>query len=386
LSIRVGLDCRALGNINRNRGIGRYTARLVEGLAGIRDGFDLVCFGYGNGPAAGLRDLAVLEELEWRPLPGSGDGSIYGGPREHIVFARAVKEADISLFHGIDHNMTPLLSCASMITVHDLIPLVLRGPYLGPKSWLWMQAHRAACKRADLVVAVSEATRGDLMRIWKMPPEKIAVVPEGVSSSCAPVDDDTILDETLARYKIKRPYFLYLGGLDPRKNIGNMLLGFKRFRASSGGDSTMVLCGDIAGFEGYLLDLIEELGLRGCVLLPGFVSDVDLPAFYSGALALVFVSIYEGFGLPLLEAMACGTPVLASDVSSIPGVVGDAALLVDPMDPAAIAGGLGRLAFDQETRSRLISRGLKRSSIFTWEETAAQIRELYQRVLGGAAR
>lgn len=384
MATRVGLDGRALANINRNRGIGRYTASLVEALATARDGYELVLFGYGDGPEPGLIDPGAMGTVEWREIPTSGDITFYGGPRNHLLFARAVKESGVALFHGIDHNMTPLLKCRSIVTVHDLIPLVLRGPYLGPKSWLWLRAHRAACMRAGMVVAVSEATRDDLERVWKIPGEKIAVVHEGVAERYRPVEDEALLEDVLGKYEITRPYFLYLGGFDPRKNIDIMLLGFKRFGVS-GGRGTMVLCGDTAGYEGYFQDAVAEIGLGESVLLPGFIADEDLPALYSGALALVFVSIYEGFGLPLLEAMACGAPVLASNVSSIPWVAGDAALLVDPLDPAAIAGGLELLAGEGTARSGLVRKGLARSSLFTWDKAAGRVLELYGRVLGGAA-
>ncbi len=379
---RVGVDCRALGNINRNRGIGRYTANVVNGLVASAEGFEPVLFGYGDGPAPGLLDAAVFDRFEWRRLPGADDGSIYRGPRGHLELARAVNTSGVDLFHGIDHNMTPLLRCPSIITVHDLIPLVLRGPYLGPKSLLWMLSHRAACMRANRVIAVSECTRDDIVRIWKIPGDRIVVVPEGVSPGYQPVEGP-LLEKGLERYGIKRPYFLYLGGFDPRKNIGNMLLAFKRFLPSDG-EVTLVLCGDTGGYEEYLADEIEELGLEDSVLLPGFIDDDDLPALYSGALALVFVSVYEGFGLPLLEAMACGTPVLASDVSSIPGVAGDAALLVDPLDPAAIALGLSVLAGNPDARARLVEKGFERSSGFTWEKAVTSICGLYRDVLGGA--
>ncbi len=381
---RVGLDGRALANINKNRGIGRYTASLVEALATARGGYELVLFGYGDGPEPGLIDPVAMGTVEWRQIPSSGDITFYGGPWNHLLYARAVKESGVALFHGIDHNMTPLLKCRSIVTVHDLIPLVLRGPYLGPKSWLWLRAHRAACGRAGLVVAVSEATREDLERVWKIPREKIAVVHEGVSERYRPVEDEVLLEKTLGKYGITRPYFLYLGGFDPRKNIGNMLLGFKRFRLS-GGRGTMVLGGDTAGSMGYLEDAITEFGLGESVLLPGFIADEDLPALFSGALALVFMSIYEGFGLPVLEAMACGTPVLASNVSSIPWVAGDAAMLVDPLDPAAIAAGLELLAGEVTARSGLVRKGLARSSLFTWEKAAGRVLDLYGLILGGAA-
>ena len=318
-------------------------------------------------------------------MPCSGDITFYGGPADHVHLARAVKESGVALFHGIDHNMTPFLRCPSIVTVHDLIPLVLRGPYLGPRAWLWMRAHRAACRRSDVVLAVSEATRDDLERVWKLPREKIAVVHEGVDGSYRPAAGEARHDAALDRYGITCPYLLYIGGFDPRKNIGNMLLGFKRFLRSGAADAVMVLCGDTSGFEEYLADTVEELGLGDAVLLPGFIAEEDLPALYSGALALVFVSTYEGFGLPLLEAMASGTPVVASNVSSIPWVTGDAALLVDPLDPDAVADGMTRIATDASERSRLVSLGIERAALFTWEKTAQCVLELYRRVLGGAA-
>ena len=383
MTSRVGLDGRALGNINKNRGIGRYTARLVEALCGQNNGFELVLFGYGDGPEPGLIDSAALESIEWHRLSGF-ERSAYGDPRGHLRFARAVNDSGVGLFHGIDHNMTPFLSCRSIVTVHDLIPLVLRGPYLGPKSWLWMKAHRAACRKADRVIAVSDSTRDDVERLWNIPADRIEVVAEGVSSDYVPVSGAE-LEDALARYGISQPYFLYIGGFDPRKNIGNMLVAFKRY-LHGGGQGVIVLCGDTGGFEEYLCDEIDQLGMRDSVLLPGFIDDDDLPALYSGARALVFVSTYEGFGLPLLEAMACDTPVLASDVSSIPGVVGKAAVMVDPLDPSAIARGLAALSGESAERSELVRLGRERAAQFTWDKAASRISGIYDDVLRGGAR
>jgi len=379
---RIGIDARALGNINRNRGIGRYTARVVENLVGSPDGLEFVLFGFGDGPAPGTLDRSVLSGVEWIEIPKRGKPTEFPSPREYLPFARAVGQARLSLFHGIDHNMTPFLVCPSIVTVHDLILLVLRGPYLGPSSMVWMKAHRVASRKARFVVAVSECTGKDVHRIWGIPEGRIVVVPEGVEPVYSPQGEGAVA-EALARYGVERPYMLYLGGFDPRKNIVNMLLAFKRYRLAVGGPVRLVLCGDPSGFEGDLLGLIEELGLGDAVKLAGFIADGDLPALYSGAECLVFVSVYEGFGLPLLEAMACGTPVLASDVSSIPEVVGDAGILVDPLEPDEIADGMARLTGDRELHDRLSVRGLERASGFTWDRTTERIREIYDRVLEG---
>jgi len=383
---RIGLDGRALGNLNRYRGIGRYTAHLIESLVQAGNDFQFVLFGYGQEPDSELLNHRFSSRLEWREIPKPRKPSFSTLLSEHLLFAQAVKDARVNLFHGIDHNMTPFLSCPFILTVHDLIPLVLRGPYLGPTAWLWMQAHRFAARKARFVIAVSEATLRDINRIWSIPLEHIIVIPEGVAAGCRPVEDGHLVKKITSKYDIKKPYFLYLGGFDPRKNIFNMLLAFKRFLIKTGDAFQFVLCGDTEGFEGYLMDEIEEMGLRGRVIHTGYVPDSDLPALYSGATAFIFVSIYEGFGLPLIEAMACGSPVLASGASSIPEVVGDAGLLVDPLDPAEIVTGMEQLAYNQALRKELIKRGLRRSSLFTWDSTAGRILMLYNNILEGGGQ
>jgi glycosyltransferase involved in cell wall biosynthesis len=379
----IGLDGRALGNINRTRGIGRYTANLVESLVGSDSEHRFVLFGYGPEPDPGLLSPAILDKVEWREIPRAREIPYLAIAADHALYARAVHQAGVDLFHGIDHNLTPLLRCPSIVTVHDLVLLVLRGPYLGPTSWIWMRAHRRAARRARAVVAVSRNTARDVERIWSIPAERIVVVPEGVSEAYRPVEDKVLREETNARYGVSSPYFLYLGGFDPRKNLHNMLLAFKRFTLAADGGHSMVLCGESGAFEPYLRDEIAELGLEGKVVLAGYVKERDLPALYSGAAAFICVSTYEGFGLPLLEAMACGTPVVASNTSSIPEVVGDAGLLVDPLDPADIMKGMERLARDPGLAEELRAKGMRRASSFTWEGAAARIIRLYEWILEG---
>ncbi len=384
--MRVGIDARGLTNANRYRGIGRYTARLVEALVrNAGEELEFFLFGYGERPDSSLLDGETLRRARWCPLPCLGNYSYPGMLVEHLLYAREVGRARVDVFHGIDHNLTPFLPCPSLVTVHDLILLVLRGPYLGPTAWAWMRFHRAAARRARCVVAVSRNTALDVERIWKIPPERIAVVPEGVTPAYAPVRDGERLRETLRRYGIDSPYFLYLGGFDPRKNLHNMLLAFKRFLLAHGASHRMVLAGDRRGFETYLDGLTEELGLEGMVTFTGFVPEDDLPALYSGAAAFLCVSLYEGFGLPLLEAMACGTPVLASRTSSLPEVVEGAGLLVDPRSPDEIAEGMLKLVEDTGYGEELAERGRERAASFTWDRAALAVLALYRRAAGRCA-
>jgi len=382
--MRVGIDARGLCNINRTRGIGRYTARLVEALVEEAEGdASFVLFGYGDGPEPGLLDPEVMDKVEWRSMPHVEGFSYAGLLADHLSMARTVDGAGVDIFHAIDHNMTPFLRTPSIVTVHDLILLVLRGPYLGPTAWSWMLAHKYAALRARRVVAVSENTRRDVERIWGIPRERIDVVYEGVTPGYRPAEDQACVDAACGRYGIKPPYFLYLGGFDPRKNLYNMFLGFKRFLLAAGGGYRLALCGDARGFEGYLDDAVEELGLGENVVFAGFVPEEDLPSLYSGAVAFLCVSLYEGFGLPLLEAMACGTPVLASNTSSIPEVVGDAGLLVDPLEPGEIAEGMRRLDRDPVLAAELTVAGPERAAGFTWRKAAGSIMAIYEKALGG---
>jgi len=382
--VRVGIDARGLCNINRTRGIGRYTARLVEALvdeAGV--GTEFILFGYGDGPEPGLLDPGVMDKVEWRSMPHLEGFSYAGLLADHLSMARAVDAAGVDLFHAIDHNMTPFLRVPSIVTVHDLILLVLRGPYLGPTAWSWMLAHKHAARRARRVVAVSDNTRKDVERIWGIPRERIEVVYEGVTPGYHPITERDEVDAACMRYGIAAPYFLYLGGFDPRKNLYNMLLGFKRFLLAVGGGYDLVLCGDARGFEDYLGDVVEEFGLGENVTCTGFVPEEDLPALYSGAAAFLCVSLYEGFGLPLLEAMACGTPVLASGISSIPEVIGDAGLLVDPLEPGEIAAAMEKLAGEPALAEELSRKGIERAAGFTWRKAAGSIMGIYEKALGG---
>lgn len=384
--IRIGLDARALSNINRQRGIGRYTACLIEALIGAESDYRFVLFGYGKGAPSEIKALTLAEKVEWHHVPRSPNLSYLSLFSDHLLMTVAVMRAGVGLFHGIDHNMTPLLRCPTIVTVHDLIPLVLKGPYLGPRAWLWLTSHRLAATRASAVVAVSQNSAGDVERIWKIPREHLRVIPEGVSDIYRPLEDGAEIENIMGIFGIRRPYFLYLGGFDPRKNMRNMLLGFKRFLLSDSGDYSLVLCGDPGGFGDYLLDEIEELGLDGKLILTGFVDEEFLPALYSGSEGFVCVSLYEGFGLPFLEAMACGAPVIASNTSSIPEVVGDAGLLVDPLDPDDISRGMERVASSAKLRDELREKGLKRASRYTWDRVAEQVLELYEEVLKGGGR
>jgi glycosyltransferase involved in cell wall biosynthesis len=268
----------------------------------------------------------------------------------------------------------------TVVTIHDMgylhfpeahTPMHRRYLRL---STLW------SARAADRIIAVSGATRDDLVRYIGVRPDKITVIHHGVSKRFQPVTDPEVIQATRARYGIGERYFLYLGTVQPRKNLVRLIRAFASMMAGDHGtrhinrNERLV----IAGKPGWLTTEIEQVATQqfganqDALVFTGYIPDEDVPALLSGALGFVFPSLYEGFGMPVLEAMACGAPVLASDSSSLPEVAGNAALLVDPTDVGAIATGLALLANDAALRADLRARGLAHAAQFTWEQCAAK--------------
>ncbi len=272
----------------------------------------------------------------------------------------------------------------SVATVHDLG--YERFPEAHPatqRAYLrWSTRHNA--RRARVVLADSEATRADLIRLGGTAAEKIAVVYPGVDPGLAPVADPDALAAVAARYAITPPYLLYLGTLQPRKNLSRLVAAYAGLPAPR---PQLVLAGRAGWLAEPLLAEIERLdpAVQASVRLPGFVAEADKAALLSGAVALLFPSLYEGFGFPVLEAQACGTPVLTATNSSLPEVAGDAAVLVEATDTAAIRAGIARLVADPALRQDLVRRGQANVRRFTWEAAARQTLAALDRAAGDGA-
>ncbi|MGC8875397.1 MAG: glycosyltransferase family 4 protein, partial [Chloroflexia bacterium] len=232
---------------------------------------------------------------------------------------------------------------------------------------------------ATRVIAVSQATRDDLIRHYRTVPDRVHVVHHGVSPRFRPTQDPGVR----ARYGLPERYFLYLGTLQPRKNLERLLAAYARLPA---GAPAFVLAGGRGWYFERIARAVAAHNLGERVLFPGYIADADLPAVLSGAVAFVYPSLYEGFGMPLLEAMACGTPVIASRSSSLPEVVGDAGLLVDPLSVEALQEALQRILEDEPLREALRARGLERARLFTWERCAHETLGVLEKALAARAR
>ncbi|MBM3188064.1 MAG: glycosyltransferase family 4 protein [Chloroflexi bacterium] len=271
-----------------------------------------------------------------------------------------------------------------VVTVHDLGYLHYPQAH-GRRQRLYLDwATRRDVHVAQRIIADSQATREDLVAHYHVHPDKIVVAYPAGADGLAPVRDPLALAAVQARYQTGERYFLYLGSLQPRKNLAMLISVFGELveGGALGQDVRLVLAGKPAWLAEGILTQARDPRLAGRVVLPGYVPGEDLAPLLSGALAFVYPSLYEGFGLPVLEAMTCGTPVVCSSSSSLPEVAGDAALLFDPTDREALAQAMSRIQDDQVLREDLIARGLERARRFTWTACAETVLSVLEDVGG----
>ncbi len=357
MTLHIGIDASRVGTGLRT-GTEQYSAQLLEALGRLdrHNRYTLYVNARTRPP------LALPANFRARLIP----------------FPRAWTHARLSLellrrppdVLFVPAHVVPLAHPRSVVTIHDLGYRAFpeAHPWRARQYLDWSTRWSAAVARR--VIVPSEATARDLADAYGTPRERIVVVPHGYHPRFRPLPDDEVRDG-LARLGIPRPYVLFVGTLQPRKNLARVLEAFETL-AARGLPHHLVLVGRRGWLADPLFAAIERPGspARGRIHVTGYLADEDLPVVYTGAAALAFPSLYEGFGLPALEAMACGTPVLASNTSSLPEVVGDAALTVDPLDTRAITAALDRLLTDQTLRGDLRERGLARAQQFTWERAA----------------
>ncbi|MFH1088010.1 MAG: glycosyltransferase family 1 protein, partial [Chloroflexota bacterium] len=289
---------------------------------------------------------------------------------EQVALPLELAPLGLDLLHSPDFIPPFRWRGRSVITVMDLA--FLRFPQLltGESRRYYGQVSRAVT-RADAILAISHSTKNDLVGLLNAPADKITVTHLAADPGCRPVTEPARLEAVRHTYGLPADYLLFVGTLEPRKDLPTLLRSF-----ASLGPATKDVCLAVAGRPGWLYkqvyDLAESLRLGDRVRFLGGVPAADLPALYSGARLFVLPSLYEGVGMPVLEAMACGTPVVASNTSSLPEVAGDAALLVDPTDVDALSAVLLRIAGDPALRSDLRARGLVQAARFSWERCARE--------------
>jgi glycosyltransferase involved in cell wall biosynthesis len=371
--MKIAIDVRKW----RDYGIGTYVRNLVRHLARLdhETTYFLFC---EAGDEATLRDLAQ------NFVPIVDDSTGYGFS-EHVTIPLKVKRYGIDLLHS-PHYVRPLFCSTRVVTtVHDCIHLLF--PQYLPNRMALSYARfmlGQAVLKSQLVFTVSEASRADILRFYPdAVAERIEVVPNAIDAAILETPSEEEMQRVRERYQIHGRFVLYAGNIKPHKNVERLIAAFGLLKKQAcHEDVKLFLIGeDIARF-GSLRRGMEEAGVRGDTRFFGFVPEGTLAALYRMASVFAFPSLYEGFGLPPLEAMACGTPVVTSRLSSLPEVVGDAALLVDPYSAEAIADGITRVLDDSALAEDLRTRGRARAAAFSWERSVRAIHAGYQRVLG----
>jgi glycosyltransferase involved in cell wall biosynthesis len=264
------------------------------------------------------------------------------------------------------------------VTIHDCIHLRFpeylpnRGAHTYARAMMRSSAHRA--KR---VLTVSHASKEDILHYLHVPAEKVEVIYNALDQQLASPPTDREISQIRERFQLTSPFILYTGNIKPHKNVERLIEAYSILRRRGHQDAKLLIIGDDISKYPNLRRLVHRFQLHKHVRFLGFVPDVTLAALYRLASVFVFPSLYEGFGLPPLEAMAAGAPVITSNVSSLPEVVGDAALLVDPMDAGAIADAMVRVLTDEALRATLIARGYERVKAFSWDRSVRRVREVY---------
>lgn len=362
-------------------GIGRLVRDLISELQTIPSPHQYKLFVSGFTPSKPLESLPA--NFSWKTTRITPKWLARIWQRVQLPIPIDYFVGDINLYHATDFVLPPLRNnTRSIVTVHDLsfvrVPDAASPPL---KAYLDIVVPRSV-ERADYVTADSQATKDDLQNIYGISGEKIEVLYSGVHQRYFQSYHSDVFPMTMrSKYALPdRPYIFTIGTVQPRKNYSRLIRAIKQLRQQSY-DIGLVIAGGKGWLEDEMYQTIEQTQMQDYVHLIGFADEDDLPALYHHAECVAFPSLYEGFGFPVLEGMASGTPVVTSNISSLPEVAGDAALLVNPLNVEEIASAIQRILDDSNLRQQLIKRGNKQARKFTWEQSARQLLQIYEKVL-----
>ena len=385
--MRIGLNGLFLAE--PATGSGQYTRNLLKNLLAIDEEDEFVLIGtekaLGEYESAGGGPPRLARHIGRTPF----DHLIADLAKvwfEQLTFPLACRKLEVDLSH-IPYFASPWwLTTKNVVTIHDLIPLILpeyRGA-LPVRLYTWLVA--AAARRAHAVITDSQSSKNDIVQKLGIPSERIRVIYLAADEMFRPSREREELRRVLGRYQISPPYILYLGGFDRRKNLETLFQAFAALGDTLRARYQLVIAGRLPRRKDALFpdpqEMVRNLGLEEEANFIGWVPEEDKPLLYSEASLFVFPSLYEGFGLPVVEAMACGTPVIASNTSSLPELVGEGGLLFDPHDPRELKEAMVALLSDEQLARDLGARGLKRAGDFGWRRTAQETLALYREMAG----
>ena len=373
--MRIGLEITAA--VQQSGGIGRYVREMLSALSDIDQSNQYRLF-YASKNRSNHTVLDLPENFRVRQLPVNDIWLARIWQRMRLPLPVELITGSLDIYHSPDFTLPPTLrNIPTLLTVHDLS--FLRTPESaapGLRGYLEVAVKRSV-KLATHVLADSQSTKDDLIELYATPEDKITVLYAGVSSAFRPVTDSNKLMKVREHYKLGgKPFVLSVGTLQPRKNHVTLIKAFEQ--ALSDSEYNLVLAGGQGWSYEEVHELVRSRALQHRVLFPGFVADEDLSALYSSADVMTFPSLYEGFGLPVLEAMACGVPVLASNTSCLPEVAGGAAVFVNPRNVEAMSDALLKLVSNVDLRKTLREKGFERVEQFRWQSSAVKLLEVYR--------
>jgi glycosyltransferase involved in cell wall biosynthesis len=355
--MRIAIDA-SRSTVARVTGTERYAVEMIRALIRLNTAHDLTLY-FRDTPSPDL--FPSSERVTQKAIP-------YSRAWTHLRFAAELWRDRPDLTWVPAHTLPLLFPGRAAVTIHDLGYKFFPQAHPALQRFYLDWTTRYSAARASIVLADSQATADDLTRFYGTSSAKIRVVYPGVDAP--PINNIAAVRK---KYGLPERYFLFLGTLQPRKNIERIVQAYQRWREMSKDVPTRLV---LAGGQGWLYDPAWTQGVDG-VILPGYIDDDDKGALYAGALALIFPSLYEGFGFPVLEAMHCGTPVICSNTSSLPELAGEAALLVDPLSVEGIASAMQRMAEDEILSRAFCEKGLVQARKFTWDAAARAVLEAF---------
>lgn len=370
--MKIAIDARGV-NWYKGTGIGTYTDKILRYMIKThKENFYQI---YWSG-----EDYNEFEDDNTKILIASKRHHRFF---EQHYFPNNLKKENVDMYH-IPQNgigICDSIPCKKVVTIHDLIPYIL--PETVGKSYLakFLKEMPRIIELSDGIITVSECSKKDILKFFSIDENKVFVTPLAADSKYKPLNKDKCQEILREDYNIDKPFILYIGGFSPRKNVSSLMIAFSKVRKNLDREHDLVIVGANKDEGGLLKELCLDLNIESNIKFTGFVPEDLLPVFYNACEVFAYPSLYEGFGLPPLEAMSCGAPVITSNISSIPEVVGDGGILIDPFNMKNLMYSLEALLNDKTIRDELTSKGLKRAANFSWEKTSEKTIQVYNKIL-----
>ena len=374
--MKIAIEARGI-NLYNGTGIGTYTENILKNLINIDSVNNYHVFWSGN-------NFESIKKENCKIIMTSKKHQRFF---EDYYFPENISKENIDIYHMPQNGIgfSQAISCKKVVTIHDLIPYVM--PETVGRGYLlkFLKEMPIIIGNSDGIITVSEFSKRDILKYFPIDESKIFVTPLAADAKYTPLDKLHCKNFLEKAYNLNNPFLLYLGGFSERKNVASAITAFSKVYKDLSENYNLVIVGDYRDSGQKLMKLTNELNMLSHVIFAGFVPEEHLPLFYNSCDAIIYPSFYEGFGLPPLEAMNCGTPVIASNLTSIPEVVGDTGILINPYDIKDISLAIGTLLSSENLRSELSAKALLRAKQFSWQNTASRTLKVYESVYHNAS-